>query len=130
MQAIGADQQVALHPRAIGEDRGDAAVMLSDIHELHARPVASIRQSPPQRAVEQRPGAEDFFERQLRDHRAVAVEANARCNRDADQLIDDNSEPAHDLEHFDMGADADAAAGHVAAAAFEHGHVPTGLAQH
>ena len=55
MQAVGADQQIARDFCAIGENRGDIAVMLNNILKLHARPVAGVRQKPPQRAVKQRP---------------------------------------------------------------------------
>ena len=78
MQTIGADQNIAVDFRAIGKQRADAAGMVRDVLKLHARPIAVVRQLPPQRAIEQRPGAEDFLERQPRDHLAVAIETNAR----------------------------------------------------
>jgi hypothetical protein len=47
MQAVGADQEVAVNFGAVGEDCGGAVFVLSKILELHARPVAGIRQLPP-----------------------------------------------------------------------------------
>ena len=129
MHAVGADQEVARHSCPARKDRSDAAVVLNNIFELHARPITGIRQLPPQRPIEQRPGRENFIERQPRDHRAIVPEAKAHGERDADRLVDGNAKPAHDLEHFDMRADADAAAGEVAGAALEHRHLPAGLAQ-
>ena len=129
MRAVGTDQKIALHLYAIGEKRGDAARILGNVLELQTRPVARVRQTPPQRSVEQRPGGQSFLERQPRDHGAVAVKADTRRDRDADALIDGDAEPAHDLELLDMRADADAAACEIAAAALEHRDVPAGLPQ-
>jgi hypothetical protein len=99
------------------------------VSRRHTRPVARVRQTPPQRSVEQRPGGQSFLEWQPRDHGAVAVKADARRDRDADALIDGDAEPPHDLELLDMRADADAAACEIAAAALEHRDVPAGLPQ-
>ena len=84
---------------------------------------------PAQRAVEERPRAQDFLEWQPRDHRAASVEANARADRNAERPVDGDAEPAHDVKQFDVRADADAATGEIAAAAFEHRNLPAGLAQ-
>src|SRR5215471_16617824 len=127
MRAVGTDQKIALHLYAIGEKRGDAARILGNVLELHTRPVARVRQTPPQRSVEQRPGGQSFLKRQPRDHGAVAVKADTRCDRDADALIYGDAEPAHDLELLDMRADADTAACEITAAALEHRDVPAGL---
>src|SRR5262245_3757746 len=129
MHSVGTDQKIAFDLLAIGEKRGDAARILGNVFELHTRPVARIRQTPPQRSVEQRPGGQSFLECQSRNYGAVPVEADTRRECDADALVDGDAEPAHDLELLDLRADADAAACEIAAAALEHRDVPARLPQ-
>src|SRR4029450_4239761 len=124
MRATGTDQKIPFHLYAIGEKRGAAARILGNVLELHTQPVARVRQTPPQRSVEQRPGGQSFLEWQPRDHGAVAVKADTRRELDADALIDGDAEPAHDLKLLDMRPDADAAACEIAAAAREPRDVP------
>jgi hypothetical protein len=81
--AVGADQEVAAHARAVGKYGGDAGGILLDALQMLAEPIAASRQRVAQRAIEAAPGAHRARGRPLRDRAAIAIEHDQFADKDA-----------------------------------------------
>ena len=128
-EAVGADQQVALRLRAVGEMRGDAARVLRHALERLVEVVARGRQRGLERGVDARPRAHDAVGRALDERPAGAVENDKRRDAHAHRIVESDAEALHDLVQLRVRRDAGAAADEAFRVALIDDGVPAGAAQ-
>ena len=126
--AIGTDQEIGALARAVGEDGGDAVVVLLDAAQIHVEPIALARQRVAQRVIEPPPAAHGAHGRPLQHDAAVAVEADDVLDLDAHRVVEIDAGAVQNFDELRMRAEADAAARQLLGIALEHDDVPADAA--
>ena len=123
--AVGADQQVAVCLRPVGEKCSDTVVILLKSLERTVVVITLCRKHILQQAVEPPPRRQRLLQRHFGQQPALRIERGARERVAAQRFVNDRAGAANRIEQFVMRDDAGAAIGKRFADALKDFDVPT-----